>query len=392
MRWSKYFLPTLKDVSLDGEDTPGLRLVLQAGLVRQLASGIYSYLPFGLAVLRNIENVIRREMNRAGAVELLMPALQPASLWKESGRYGLLGTDIVSFMFLDRHKRELLLGPTHEEVILELVRHEASSWRNLPVTLYQVQTKFRDEMRPRYGLVRGREFMMKDAYSFDRDEAGLEESYRKMRAAYERIFKTLGLRFRVARADSGAIGGSFSEEFVAGGECPELEVGHIFKLGTAYSEKMKGVFLDERGQQKPYFMGCYGIGVSRLIPAVVENNFDRAGIIWPVSVAPFHLHVLPVNQEDATVRETAAKIHDDAQAAGIPVLLDDRPRGAGEKFKDADLIGLPFRVTVGRNLKEGRVDLKGRSDQEGALMAPEQVLPAVRRRLGENVAASAGGE
>lgn len=381
MRWSGYFLPTLKSVSLGEDDTPGLRLLLQAGLVRQLASGIYAYLPFGLAVLRNIEAVIRREMNRAGAVELLMPALQPTALWKESGRYELLGRDIVSFKFPDRHKRELLLGPTHEEVILELARHELNSWRHLPLVLYQVQTKFRDEMRPRYGLVRGREFLMKDAYSFDRDEAGLEESYGRMRAAYERIFKTLGLRCRVERADSGAIGGSFSEEFVSTGECPELEVGHIFKLGTTYSEKMKGFFLDEQGRQRPYVMGCYGIGVSRLIPAVVEANFDPAGIIWPPAVAPFTLHILPVNYGDSAVREAAGQLYAQALDAGVPALLDDRPRGAGEKFKDADLIGLPFRVTVGRHAGEGRVELKARRDESGTLLALAEVLPRVRRLL-----------
>ena len=382
MRWSQYFLPTLKEASVEGEDTPSLRLSLQAGLVRQLASGIYTYLPFGFAVLANIENVIREEMNSAGAIELLMPALQPTSLWKESDRYKLLGQDIVSFMFKDRHDRELVLGPTHEEIILEVVRREVTSYKQLPVTLYQIQTKFRDEMRPRYGLVRCREFLMKDAYSFDINEAGLEVSYQKMLSAYHKIFTRLGLRYRIDRADSGAMGGKFSEEFVVEGECPELEVGHIFKLGTSYSEKMKGYFLDEGGKQKPYVMGCYGIGVSRLISAVIENNYDANGIIWPLSVAPFTLHILPVNYQDPQIKEASDRIYNQTLDKGISVLLDDRDKSPGEKFKDADLIGIPFRVTVGKNLKEGKVDFKKRSASQGELVPPSQILEVLTRHLG----------
>ncbi|MBT9132696.1 MAG: Proline--tRNA ligase [Firmicutes bacterium] len=392
-------MPTLKEASIEGEDTSGLRLSLRAGLVRQLASGIYTYLPFGFAVLANIENVIREEMNSAGAIELLMPALQPTSLWKESDRYKLLGQDIVSFMFQDRHNRELVLGPTHEEVILEVVRWEITSYKQLPITLYQIQTKFRDEMRPRYGLVRCREFLMKDAYSFDINEAGLEASYRKMLSAYHKIFTRLNLRYRVDRADSGAMGGKFSEEFVVEGECPELEVGHIFKLGTPYSEKMKGCFLDEGGKQKPYVMGCYGIGVSRLISAVIENNYDANGIVWPLSVAPFTLHILPVNYQDPAIKEASDRIYAQCSArvpfplngkgpfSGSPnrelsVLLDDRDKSPGEKFKDADLIGIPFRVTVGKNLKEGKVDFKKRSASQGELVPPSQVLEVLTRHLG----------
>ncbi len=375
-------MPTLKEASVEGEDTPSLRLSLQAGLVRQLASGIYTYLPFGFAVLANIENVIREEMNSAGAIELLMPALQPTSLWKESDRYKLLGQDIVSFMFKDRHDRELVLGPTHEEIILEVVRREVTSYKQLPVTLYQIQTKFRDEMRPRYGLVRCREFLMKDAYSFDINEAGLEVSYQKMLSAYHKIFTRLGLRYRIDRADSGAMGGKFSEEFVVEGECPELEVGHIFKLGTSYSEKMKGYFLDEGGKQKPYVMGCYGIGVSRLISAVIENNYDANGIIWPLSVAPFTLHILPVNYQDPQIKEASDRIYNQTLDKGISVLLDDRDKSPGEKFKDADLIGIPFRVTVGKNLKEGKVDFKKRSASQGELVPPSQILEVLTRHLG----------
>ncbi len=386
MRWSNYFLPTLKEVSLPGEETISVRFALQAGLVRQLASGIYTYLPFGLAVLRNIEQIIREEMNRAGAVELLMPALQPTTLWKESDRYKLLGKEIISFLFQDRQERELLLGPTHEEVIMEVVRREITSYKQLPLTLYQIQTKFRDELRPRYGLIRCREFLMKDAYSFDIEEKGLEESYQKMRTVYHRIFTRLGIRYRVERADSGAMGGKFSEEFVAQGECPELEVGHIFKLGTTYSEKMGGYFLDQSGHKRPYVMGCYGIGVSRLISAIIENNYDPSGIIWPVSVTPFLLHILPVNYQDPQIKEVADRIYTQCSGAiyhhkELPVLLDDREKSPGEKFKDADLIGIPFRVTVGKNLMENKVEFKKRAAPGGELIPPSQVLEVLTRHL-----------
>jgi prolyl-tRNA synthetase len=236
-------------------------------------------------------------------------------------------------------------------------------------------------MRPRFGLVRSREFLMKDAYSFDVDEAGLELSYQKMLAAYHRIFKRLGIKYKVTGADSGAMGGKFSEEFVAEGACPELEIGHIFKLGTPYSEKMKGLFLDKTGRQQLYVMGCYGIGVSRLVSAVIENNYDQSGIIWPLSVAPFHLLILPVNYADPTVKEVADRLYAEVQEKGIPVLMDDRPRSAGEKFKDADLVGIPFRITVGKNLKEGKVELKKRADPEGELFSPDQILETFFQRM-----------
>jgi prolyl-tRNA synthetase len=218
---------------------------------------------------------------------------------------------------------------------------------------------------------------MKDAYSFDVDEEGLELNYQKMLAAYHRIFQKLGVKYKVTGADSGAMGGKFSEEFTAEGACPELEIGHIFKLGTPYSEKMKGLFLDKTGQQRPYVMGCYGIGVSRLVSAVIENNYDQAGIVWPLSVAPFHLLILPVNYEEPTVKEAADRLYAAAQEKKIPVLMDDRPRSAGEKFKDADLIGIPYRVTIGKNLKEGKVDLKKRSEPKGELLPPEQIIERV---------------
>jgi len=251
----------------------------------------------------------------------------------------------------------------------------------LPLTLYQIQTKFRDEMRPRFGLVRSREFLMKDAYSFDVDEEGLELRYQKMLAAYHRIFKRLGVKYKVTGADSGAMGGKFSEEFIAEGACPELEIGHIFKLGTPYSEKMKGLFLDKTGRQRPYVMGCYGIGVSRLVSAVIENNYDQSGIVWPLSVAPFHLLILPINYEDPTVKEATDHLYAAAQEKGIAVLMDDRARQAGEKFKDADLTGIPFRVTIGKNLKEGKVELKKRSEPEGKLFPPDQIIEILSQHL-----------
>ncbi|HNS49134.1 MAG TPA: His/Gly/Thr/Pro-type tRNA ligase C-terminal domain-containing protein [bacterium] len=377
MLWTNYLLPTQKEVRIEGEDTASLRLTLQAGLIRQLASGIYTFLPFGLAVLRRIEDVVREEMNRAGAVELLMPALQPTSLWKESDRYQLLGKDIVSFSFKDRHDRELLLGPTHEEVIVDVARHEILSYRQLPITLYQIQTKFRDEMRPRFGLVRGREFLMKDAYSFDTDTDGLDVSYQKMSEAYHRIFRRLRIKYHTDQADSGAMGGKFSEEFVAEGECPELEIGHLFKLGTAYSEKMRAVFLDEQGRQRPFVMGCYGIGVSRLIAAVIENNFDADGIIWPIPVAPFRLHLIPLNYGQPNIKAMADRIYQSALEAGLPVLMDNRDRSAGEKFKDADLVGIPYQVVIGKRAVEGKIDFRIRRTREQITMAPEEVVAKI---------------
>lgn len=532
MRFSRMYLPTLKEVPAEAE-VVSHRLMLRAGMVRRLAAGIYSYLPFGLMALRNVEEIIRQEMNRAGAQELLLPAVQPAELWQESGRWDFYGKELLRIK--DRNQRDFCFGPTHEEVITDLVRHEVRSYRQLPLNLYQVQTKFRDEIRPRFGLMRGREFIMKDAYSFDVDDAAASLSYQGMRDAYSRIFSRCGLNFRAVEADSGAIGGSFSHEFVvlaesgedavascqaceyaanvekaesqfiasevlepdqeavaqevatpgcesieavaeffgvqpdatiksmifesdlgfcmvvvpgdrevneikvktalgaewleipatariteelglpvgylgpievtvpllvdrqvpqmgalicganragfhlqgvfwgrdfkssqiadlvqvrAGDLCPRcggrlqidrgIEVGHIFKLGTKYSEKLKATFLDQKGQEHPLVMGCYGIGVGRTVAAAIEQNYDDNGICFPYAIAPFKVALLNLDLKSEEVTSYCENLYQKFQNRGISVIYDDRNERPGVKFKDADLIGVPLRLTLGR--------------------------------------------
>ncbi|HHY67983.1 proline--tRNA ligase [Kyrpidia sp.] len=559
MRQSHFFVQTLREVPAEAE-VPSHRLMLRAGMIRQVVSGVYSYLPLGYRVLRKIEAIVREEMDRAGAQEVLLPAVQPASLWQESGRWDDYGKELLRFE--DRHERMLVLGPTHEEVITDLVRTEVRSYRQLPVTLYQIQTKFRDEVRPRFGVMRAREFIMKDAYSFDVDEKGLDRSYRAMYQAYEQIFRRCGLEFRVVQADPGAIGGeggshefmvlsevgedtilvcpacdyaanvelasgkvagedgrrSVSEkerfltpgaktieelrdrygldpetiikvlvyrvddrpvavairgndevnevklkrllgarrveladeetvraltgtgfgsvgpmnlnmplvvddavasmpEGVAGGNEPDvhyrhvvpgrdfnwdsrgdirtaragdrcvrcgapleeyrgIEVGHVFKLGTKYSEALSASFLDERGVQRPVIMGCYGIGVSRLIAAAVEQHHDDKGIMWPMPIAPFHVHVLPVNLKDAAQRDAAEQLYTRLENAGIEVLLDDRDERPGVKFNDADLMGIPIQLIVGKRISEGLVEMKRRKTGEVTLLSPDEAVRA----------------
>ncbi|MRN54536.1 proline--tRNA ligase [Paenibacillus monticola] len=541
MRQSKLLLNTLREAPAEAE-TINHQLLLRAGYIRQLAAGVYTYLPLGRRVLRKIESLVREEMDRAGAQEILMPTMQPAELWKESGRYEVYGKELMSFQ--DRHDREFILGPTHEEVVTSLVRDEITSYRKLPVTLYQIQTKFRDERRPRSGLLRGREFLMKDAYSFDTSWEGLDESYWTMFNAYRRIFSRCDLQFRSVYADSGAIGGEGgSHEFMAladigedtivactscdyaanleqaealaystqepnlellpitkfhtpglrtidqlkqelqiqpeqviktliyqGGEkifavlvrgdhevnelkvgkylgvadisladyesvkqmsgvesgfvgpvglaltvlvdaavaalphgiagagqkdyhirnvvpgrdfelshigdfrnvtkgeaclhCGEgrlefhlgIEIGHVFKLGTKYSEKLGATYLDTSGKSQPMIMGCYGIGISRLLAAVVEQNHDDHGIIWPVALAPYQVHILLMSTKDLVQVELAEALYHQLNELGIETLLDDRDERAGVKFKDSSLIGIPLSVIVGKDAGEGRVE------------------------------------
>lgn len=360
MRWSEYFIPTLKEAPKEAESVSH-KLMLRGGFIDKVASGVYTYLPLGYRVLRKVENIVREEMNKSGGIEILMPSLQPSSLWKESGRYEKMGKDMI--MFVDRHKREMIFGPTHEEVITDLVRKYVRSWKQLPLLLYQIQTKFRDEIRPRFGVIRAREFLMKDAYSFDIDEKGLDESYQKMKQAYIKIFSRCGLKTTIQTADSGVIGGKFSEEFVAEGDLSELEVGHIFKLGTEYSNSMKAKFIDKDGKEKPIVMGCYGIGVSRIVAAVIEGSYDEKGIIWPVSIAPFQVIVIPVIEE-SYVKEAAEKIYNNLLDEKIEVLIDDRNETAGVKFTDAELIGIPVMIVVGKKIKEGKVEVRKRKEKE----------------------------
>ncbi len=564
MRASQTFLATLKEAPADAE-VVSHQLMVRAGLIRKLSAGIYNYLPLGLKVIRKVENIIREEMNRAGAIELLMPIVQPAELWQETGRWEKMGPELLRIK--DRHERDFLIQPTSEEVITDLARTEIKSYKQLPVNFYQIQTKFRDERRPRFGIMRGREFSMKDAYSFDRDVEGLKRSYALMFDAYVRIFQRMGLRFRAVAADNGAIGGSGSQEFhviadtgedaivycpnsdyaanleaaeslaliakravpketiqkvstpeqkrcedvaqflkvpltqtvkslvlavdqdsgpaklfmlllrgdhelneikvnkvpglaafrfasdeeiktachspvgylgpvglspaiqvladrtvvnmcdfvcganeagyhltgvnwgrdlpepvvadirnaVVGDPSPDgkgaleicrgIEVGHVFQLGTRYSEAMKCTYLDENGKSQPMVMGCYGIGVTRLLGAAIEQGHDEKGILWPISMAPFELVICPVGYDKSEmVRQAADELHHQLENAGIDVVLDDRGERPGAMFADWELIGVPYRLVIGeRSLKESNVEFQGRGESTAQLVPVNEI-------------------
>ncbi len=562
MRYSRLLIPTLKEIPAEAEAASHI-LLFRAGMIRKLASGIYNYLPLGLRVLRKVENIVRQEMNRAGAQEVLLPAVQPAELWEESGRWQIYGKELLRFQ--DRHGRDCCFGPTHEEVITDLVRREVHSYRQLPLNLYQIQVKFRDEIRPRFGLIRGREFIMKDAYSFDLDEAGAERTYRAMYEAYSRIFSRCGLTFKAVEADTGPIGGSFSHEFMVLAEtgedflasctsceyaanlekaevtlpagdpgpppagapqleatpnvrtveevaaflkveprdiaktliyetdqgpvavlirgdhevndikvknllgvtdlllagpdrvkqitgahvgfagplglsipifadqavaalaamvtganqddhhftgvhpqrdlqftrvadlrqvtehdpCPRcgrkltilkgIEVGHIFKLGYKYSKALNATFLDADGAEQLIFMGCYGIGVSRIVAAAIEQGHDNDGIIWSMPLAPFQVGLVPININDQATRETAQHLHDQLESAGLEVLLDDRDERPGVKFKDMDLLGLPLRVVVGpKTLAKGQAEVRHRRSPSVSMVDLDRLFPYIK--------------
>jgi prolyl-tRNA synthetase len=562
MLYSKYFVPTIKEIPSDAE-VISHQLMIRAGMIRKLTSGIYTFLPVGLKAIRKVENIIREEMNRSGGIEILMPAVHPAELWKESGRWDYYGKELLRFR--DRNNHDACLAPTHEEVITDIVRREIQSYKQLPVNFYQIQFKFRDEIRPRFGVMRCREFIMKDGYTFDKDEVGADKSYEIMRQTYSRIFQRCGLKFKIVEADSGSIGGAFSQEFmvlaetgedqivtcskceyaanmeraevrwepdsstspyeklkpleaigtpnmrtveevtsflsvspkqlvktlifkadgqvvavlirgdhevnevklknllaadsveladpglvaevtgapigfagpvglkakmiadnalkkmsnfVTGGNkedvhfihtnmhrdfrvdqfadlrvimpgdpCPRcgeelefkrgIEVGHVFKLGTKYSKPLRAVYLDENGEEKVIIMGTYGIGVARTVAAAIEQNHDRDGILFPISIAPFEVALLPLQMHERDVVDAARKIYDACLACGVDVLMDDRDVRPGVKFKDADLLGTPLRITVGeRTLKQGMVEIKVRSQREST-MVPLSEAPAV---------------
>jgi len=560
LKFSELFCPTLREVPSEAE-TVSHQLLLRAGYIRKAGAGIYSYLPLAQRVLRKIEAIVREEMDRAGGQELLMPIIQPRELWEQSGRWDVYGDEM--FRLLDRHQRHFALGPTHEEIITSLVDNDVHSYRDLPLLLYQIQNKYRDEIRPRFGLLRGREFIMKDLYSFDIDDEGLDISYRKMYTAYNRIFQRLKLEYRVVEADSGAIGGNESHEYVVladtgeseivyceqgdysanvekaacvfndigndeaplemekihtpgmrtikdlveftgqpeqhhvktltyfadgqlvaavlrgdrelneiklkqvlgcrelymaddhsvreacgagfgslgpvglnikvyadlevagmknltcganqddyhyinvnpgrdfipedyvdirnaveGDLCPVcgqplkatrgIEVGHIFKLGTKYSQAMNATVLDQNGQSVPLVMGCYGIGISRTMAAAIEQNHDDNGIIWPMPIAPFQVIIVPVNAKKEDQMATALDLYEKLQELGVEVLLDDRDERAGVKFKDADLIGIPVRITVGpKALQENQVEVKKRWETEIHNVAVDQVVETI---------------
>ncbi len=400
MRLSQMLFVTLRDDPADAE-IPSHKLLLRAGYIRRMGNGLYAYLPLMQRVLQKIEVIIREEMNRVGAQECLMPQLQPSELWQSSGRWdAYTSQEEIMFSLTDRVNKQLCLGPTHEEVVTALAKDLITSYRQLPTTLYQIQTKFRDEIRPRFGLMRGREFIMKDAYSFHSNEQSLQQTYGAMDASYKAIFKRCGLNFCGVEADSGAIGGTISKEFMALSEYGEdeilytddglfainvekdstlkvgdpaphdpsltlksargIEVGHIFQLGTKYSQAMKATFTNEHGEQQPLVMGCYGIGVSRLAQAVAEQTHDESGIVWPVAIAPYQVVVIAPNQKNATQVAFAEKIYQQLLDDGVDVLFDDRDERAGVKFKDADLIGIPFKLITGKSIVEGKVEMTSR--------------------------------
>ena len=440
MRLSRYFLPLLRETPKEAE-IASHRLMLRAGLVRQEAAGIYAWLPLGLRVLKNIEQIVREEQNRAGAIELLMPTLQLAELWRESGRYDAYGPEMLRIS--DRHEREMLYGPTNEEMITEIVRASVRSYKDLPLNLYHIQWKFRDEQRPRFGVMRGREFLMKDAYSFDVDEASARRSYDRMFIAYLRTFSRMGLKAIPMAAETGPIGGDLSHEFIiladtgeSGVYCnrdvldlappgddidydadltpiirqwtslyaatedvhdparferqvpPEkrlhtrgIEVGQVFYFGTKYSTPMKAVVAGPDGVERPMHGGSYGVGVSRLVGAIIEAFHDEAGIKWPEPVAPFAVAILNLKQGGAETDAACEELYRAFASRGVEALYDDLDQRPGAKFATADLIGIPFQIMVGpRSLAEGKVEIKRRADGSRELMTPADALARLAPR------------
>ena len=435
MRWSRAFLPVLKESPADAQIVSH-KLMLRAGLVRQTAAGIYAWLPLGFRVLQKIEQIVREEQDRSGAQEMLMPTLQSAELWRESGRYDAYGPEMLRIR--DRHEREILYGPTNEEMITSIFRDEVKSYRDLPRTLYHIQWKFRDEVRPRFGVMRGREFLMKDAYSFDLDEAGARNSYHKQMLAYLRTFQRMGIQAVPMKAESGPIGGDLSHEFIvlaptgesevfydaafedidwnrdelrfddAAGlkalfdqvsstyaatsethdeavwaKVPEdkrrtgrgIEVGHIFYFGDKYSKAMGLKVSGADGSMVTPMMGSYGVGVSRLVGAIIEASHDEAGIIWPEPVAPWKVGLVTMRADDAPTNAAADGLYAKLNAAGVETLFDDRDERGGVKLGSMDLIGLPWQLVVGpRGVAAGTVELKRRSTGEREEMSIESAL------------------
>jgi len=437
MRMSQFFLPVLKDTPAEAQIVSH-RLMLRAGMIRQSAAGIYSWLPLGFRVLKKIEQIVREEQDATGAQELLMPTIQPADLWRESGRYDDYGQEMLRIT--DRHDRDMLFGPTNEELITDIFRSSIRSYRQLPLNLYHIQWKFRDEVRPRFGIMRGREFLMKDNYSFDLDKDAARHSYNKMFVAYLRTFDRLGVKAIPMVADTGPIGGDMSHEFIILADTGEsevychadyldfttpdaatdyesdltpiiehwtsryaatdekhdvarfetevpsdrriaargIEVGHIFYLGSKYSEPMGATVMGADGVEVPVEMGCYGIGVSRLVGAIIEASHDEDGIIWPASVAPFHVGLINLKVGDADCDGTVDDIYQTLCGAGVEVLLDDSDGRAGGKFATMDLIGLPWQMIVGpRGLKTGVVEIKERRTGARQELSIEAAVAAV---------------
>jgi prolyl-tRNA synthetase len=408
MLFSKLVLPTLKEAPQEAEIISH-KLMLRAGMIRKVASGVYTWLPLGLKVLRKVEEIVRSEMNKSGAQEVLMPMVQPKELWDETHRWEKMGKELLRIQ--DRHERDFCLGPTHEEVITDLIRNTIKSYKELPINTYQIQTKFRDEIRPRYGVMRSREFVMKDAYSFGVDEESLDKSYIEMRNTYKKILEKIGLEYKIVKADSGAIGGDASEEFhvlaengedtiaissdsefaintelllkdgediasLEGKKAPDgngtiqikkgIEVGHIFKLGTVYSENMGATVQTTDGKSICLQMGCYGIGVSRIVAASIEQNNDDKGIVWPAAIAPFDVNIIPIGYEkNKEIEDASNKLYQELLNQGYDVLLDDRKAGFGSKIKDSELVGIPINIILGNKfLDDGSIELRTRDGQE----------------------------
>ena len=388
MYFSKLFVPTTRQDPSDAE-LISHKLMVRSGMIKKTAAGIYNWLPIGYKVLKKVENIVRKNLDNFGAQEILMPMVQPAELWKASLRFDQYGKELLKFK--DRSERDFVLGPTHEEIICEIFRSYPISYKELPINLYQIQTKFRDEIRPRFGVMRCREFLMKDAYSFDIDEKGMEKSYENMKDAYISTFDDIGLDYRIVKADAGNIGGDVSEEFhiiadsgedllaisdasdfaanvevleyekdpseLDGQPSPDgkgkliikrgIEVGHIFQLGQKYSEKMSVSIKDSSGKGIDSFMGCYGIGVSRIVAAAIEQNHDDKGIIWPYAIAPFHVNVICLDPKKEEVLKECESVYQIIKDAGHDVLLDDRDIRAGQKFTDNEILGVPFSIVIG---------------------------------------------
>ncbi len=441
MRLSRYFVPTIKENPSEAAIVSH-RFMLRAGMIRQSVSGIYTWLPLGLRVLTKIENIIREEQELAGASEVRMSTIQTADLWKESGRYEDYGDEMLRIN--DRHGRELLYGPTNEEVITDLFRKEVKSWKQLPTLLYQIQLKFRDEIRPRFGLMRGREFTMKDAYSFDIDEENSVKSYYRMFVSYLRIFNKMGIRAIPMKADTGPIGGNLSHEFLLLAETGEsevychkdflemdipdnvdydgdlskyfqewtskyaatdemyveedakkfgddiiktrgIEVGHVFNFGTKYSEPLHAVVMNKEGKEIPVHMGSYGIGVSRCVAGIIEASHDDKGIIWPVAVAPFEMVVLDVKPKDEESSKVANDIYKNLKNHKLDVAIDDRNDRVGSKFADMDLIGIPLLLVVGpRGLLDGHVKLVSRKSGNSINLSVEEVQERIIKAKSED--------
>ena len=416
---SKLLLATQRE-SPSEADTISHQLMIRAGLIRQVASGIYNWLPTGKLVLNKVEDIVRKNMNQSGALEMLMPMVQPGELWKASGRWQQYGQELL--IFKDRNEREFCLGPTHEEVITDLCKKEIRSHKQLPITFYQIQTKFRDEIRPRFGVMRSREFIMKDAYSFDLSVEEMDNSYEVMREAYIKIFDSLGLVYRIVKADSGAIGGSDSEEFhvladsgedllafsdksdyainaellvksqddqnpknLEGKPSPDgkgllklkrgIEVGHIFKLGKKYSESLNLKINTATGDIFPE-MGCYGIGISRIVAAAIEQNHDEKGILWPKELAPYQVALVEVNpKKSSEVNSICNTIYSTLVENKVDVLWDDRDQRAGVKFKDMELIGIPIFLIVGKkSIDENQIEVKIRKEDKSTLVPVQNAI------------------